>query len=361
MSENLLMKGFRSIVASPLSEFWQRTWQVIAQADKRAASPGNLLKDDRLQIQETQDFRSCESLLLQGDSMNLDTINELERFWQIQEQALGPFSPDLAITLSKLAHLYRANRDFGRAEALYKRALEIRLKLDNPDLAEVKDTRRCLNQVRQAKRATEQNSIGQGRVLQVDSTAGATTATAAAKSAMGSSGASSNYRSEEEQVAQLKEMELEVNLLKQMAGSAHPAVADRLTKLAELYCRLRMYEKMEPVLIESLKIRELNCGADHASVATESKNLAQVYIVQKRFDKAEKLLRRALLIRTKHMGAAHNKVKDLQDLLAQVLVETDRADEVADLGIVYTDAANSANSASLNLDDTLSRALHFNQ
>ena len=71
----------------------------------------------------------------------------------------------------------------------------------------------------------------------------------------------------------IQEAEIELELLKQMVGNEHPSVADMLTKIADLHCRLRQYEEMEPLLLSALRIRECACGTDHPSLATELKNL----------------------------------------------------------------------------------------
>jgi tetratricopeptide (TPR) repeat protein len=123
----------------------------------------------------------------------------------------------------------------------------------------------------------------------------------------------------------IKETELELELLKQMVGADHTSVADLLTKLADLYCRLRLYSKMEPVLVDALKIREAACGSNHPSVSTELKNLARLYLVQERFALAEPLFKRALAIREKAYGRMHPRVADIEEQYAQLLRKTNRA------------------------------------
>ncbi len=109
-----------------------------------------------------------------------------------------------------------------------------------------------------------------------------------------------------------------------MVGHEHPSVADLLTKLADLYCRVRMYNKMEPLLVDALKIRELACGADHPSVATELKNLGTLYCAQERYGLAEPLLKRAICLREKAYGPMHPRVADVEAQYAQLLRKTNR-------------------------------------
>jgi tetratricopeptide (TPR) repeat protein len=129
----------------------------------------------------------------------------------------------------------------------------------------------------------------------------------------------------------IKEMELEVALLKQMVGSDHAAVADSLTKLADLYCRANLYESMEPILIEALRIREAICGPHHLKVASELKNLALLYVALEKYDRAEPLFERAIAIREKELGTAHPKVGDLAHHYGKLLRKTNRAKQADEL------------------------------
>jgi tetratricopeptide (TPR) repeat protein len=128
----------------------------------------------------------------------------------------------------------------------------------------------------------------------------------------------------------IKEAEVELDLLKQMVGQEHSTVADMLTKLADLYCRLRLYSKMEPILVEALRIREACCGADHLSVSTELKNLARLYLAQERYAIAEPLFKRALIIRERVLGRDHGRVADIEEQYAHLLRKTNRLQQ-ADL------------------------------
>jgi len=254
--------------------------------------------------------------------MNFDTIEELERYWQVQEQALGKFSPEIAITIAKLANLYLANGDFDRAQFLHERALDIKLKMPGSHHSEIDESRRALERIKEARDKAEKakfskaSNVVENAPLQVQNTA-ATTPPPASKRQAGPHA--------------IKELELEITLLKQMVGNEHAAVADSLTKLADLYCREKSYSKMEPVLIEALRIREALYGLEHTSVATELKNIAQLYVVQERYDLAEPLLDRAIAIRSKNLGPVHAKVLDVQALLAKVLKKTNRNAEAEQL------------------------------
>jgi len=266
--------------------------------------------------------------------MNSDTIEELERYWQIQEQALGKFCPEVAITISKLANMYLSNGDFDRAELLHKRSLDIHLRSHGANQSDIEDVRRCLELVREARenagKAKQPSMIAANESAVSQST----------RPAKGNLSAES-----------LKEMELEVTLLRQMVGPEHPSVADSLTKLADLYCRSKLYAKMEPILLDALRIRENALGLEHPSVATELKNIAQLYFVQERYTLAEPLFRRALDIRKKAFGAGHPKVLAVQECLAKLLRKTNHHAQAEELERYLEEAKKAKDAALLAQDD----------
>ncbi|RTL34704.1 MAG: tetratricopeptide repeat protein [Candidatus Melainabacteria bacterium] len=303
-------------------------------------------------FEHLQSILCCGLLFLvcleQWCDMKCDTIPDLEKFLKIQEQALGESSAEVATTASKLAQLYAGAERFDEAERLLKRALNIRLNLVGFHHDDVEKTRESLEQLKQLR-------LGGKPVQTVKSTvpSGMSSSHATAKSAVppvsaaaaqppqkslrpGTSGTRfgaipemssprptfSNTKTIEDAI---KETELELELLKQMVGAEHTSVADLLTRLADLYCRLRMYSKMEPVLVDALKIRESACGSNHPSVSTELKNLARLYLVQERFALAEPLLKRALAIREKAYGRMHPRVADIEEQYALLLRKTNRA------------------------------------
>lgn len=295
--------------------------------------------------------------------MKCDTIPDLERFLKIQEQALGESSAEVATTASKLAELYAGAERFDEAERLLKRALSIRQNLVGFHHNDVEKTRQSLEQLSQQRDAGKSGPVGRNKALGSSPTARTTQPTRPTQprrpiqltqptqptpptpqmpstqspspgrgpiisgtryGAMtdASRPTFSNSKSIEDAI---KETELELELLKQMVGAEHTSVADLLTKLADLYCRLRLYAKMEPVLVDALKIREAACGANHPSVSTELKNLARLYLVQERFALAEPLFKRALSIREKAYGRMHPRVADIEEQYALLLRKTNRA------------------------------------
>jgi tetratricopeptide (TPR) repeat protein len=287
--------------------------------------------------------------------MNCDTIEELERYWQIQAQALGKFSPEVAITIAKLANLYLSNGDFDRAQFLHQRALDIKLKSVGSDQSEIDESRRSLERVKEAREKSEKS-----RLAKVQSaTTPQNLASNGERSQLGQNQinkASSHARKNAGPNA-IKELELEITLLKQIVGNEHSAVADGLTKLADLYCRAKVYTKMEPLLLEALRIRESLYGPNHPNVATELKNIAQLYTVQGRYAQAEPPLLRAIRIRETNLGVSHAKVIVLKDLLIKLMKKTNRTAEARELEVHLRQLKKKNSSPSARVDDTVTGAL----
>jgi tetratricopeptide (TPR) repeat protein len=244
--------------------------------------------------------------------MKCDTIQELERFLQIQEQALGKASPEIAITISKLANLYTAACNHDKALRLHERALEIRMLQASPTRSEVEDSRRAIE-----------------RLTKLIATKGKATLAKEHRAPADTENADHQpleeiAKSKPSDSESIKEMELEVSILKQMVGSEHPAVAYSLTKLAHQYCQSKQYQSAEPALVEALRIREAICGSDHPNTATELKNLAQLYIVLKKYSLAEPLLKRALALREKYLGHTDSRVADIKEQYAKLLRKMER-------------------------------------
>jgi tetratricopeptide (TPR) repeat protein len=296
--------------------------------------------------------------------MKCETIPDLENFLKIQEQALGESSPEVATTTIKLGDLYFAASNLDAAERLYKKALQIRRDLTGVHRNDHEEAEERLRRV-QAARGTKvtltpptsgapvdlksperfpngKNGGAQTSVSSNNSSA-PYSAQASAPVNQGTTGGgtissdrlpslsvpSSNAQRQASTNPNLiqdaiKETEVEVDILRQMSGSDHPSVADMLTRLADLYCRMKQYSKMEPLLVEALRIREGSCGPEHVSVSTELKNLARLYVVQERYALAEPLFKRALAIREQAWGRNHPRIADIEEHYAVLLRKTNR-------------------------------------
>jgi tetratricopeptide (TPR) repeat protein len=95
--------------------------------------------------------------------------------------------------------------------------------------------------------------------------------------------------------------------------------ATRLLNQAGSYCRERaQYAEAEPLLVQSLDIREKILSPEHTDVATGLNNLAYLYNEQGKYAEAELMYVRALNIREKTLDPADPRVATSLNNLAQL-------------------------------------------
>jgi tetratricopeptide (TPR) repeat protein len=104
----------------------------------------------------------------------------------------------------------------------------------------------------------------------------------------------------------------------QQLGKNHPDITNSLNNLAGLYRTQGRYSEAEPLLVRSLLIREQHFGKDHLNVAQILNNLAELYRTQGRYSEAEPLLVRSLLIREQYLGKTHCRVATSLNSLAEL-------------------------------------------
>jgi len=173
--------------------------------------------------------------------MKCETISDLENFLKIQEQALGANAPEVAETATKLANLYKQAGRLEQAEQLYQRALSIREKLVGLHHDEVEVSKQNLVEVAVLKAAGKPQTV-------VDAIKQVANGTYKQEIPFEATISSTNLEPVKRSLPDINDAindcRMEVELLRQMVGQSHPSVADILTKLADLYCRLRMYAEM---------------------------------------------------------------------------------------------------------------------
>jgi tetratricopeptide (TPR) repeat protein len=79
-------------------------------------------------------------------------------------------------------------------------------------------------------------------------------------------------------------------------GLEHPAVAESLNNLAELYAAQGQYAQAEPLCRRALAIREKALGPEHPDVAESFNNLAALYAAQGQYAQAEPLYQQAFCL-----------------------------------------------------------------
>ncbi|MCA9804787.1 MAG: tetratricopeptide repeat protein [Cyanobacteria bacterium HKST-UBA02] len=287
--------------------------------------------------------------------MKCKTISELMRFLSIQEQALGDDSPEVAVTVSRIADMHMEGGNLDDAEKLYRRALEIREKAIGPHRKESEESRASLARIKALRAPSEPElepdqpafrgawfsgvtSInsevvepfplvsGEFDALAFQPVDSSTCLDAIPETMLLPHG---QVREQERNLEEIKELQLESELIRQVSGDDSTLLAECLTKLADLLCRSKRYTEMEPHLIEALAIRERRLGPDHHLVSNSVKNLARLYYFQGKFAKARPLFERALLIRRKVFGTNSMKVGDVLTQYAKLLRKMNRYDEAA--------------------------------
>jgi tetratricopeptide (TPR) repeat protein/CHAT domain-containing protein len=211
---------------------------------------------------------------LSNNKGNYDDAQALEkRALEIRERTLGSEHPDVAQHLGKLAFIYhRWGRD-AEGEPLAKRSLTIREKVLGPDHGDVADSLHQLALIH----------VDQGRYAEVEP---------------------------------LHRRSLAIR--EKALGAEHPKAADAVNAIGELYMHQGRFADAEPLFVRALAIREKALGPDHLDVATSLNNLAVLHKDRGRYTEAETLYRRVLAIREKALGPDHRHVGIVLNNLASL-------------------------------------------
>ncbi|MBP9089442.1 tetratricopeptide repeat protein [bacterium] len=289
--------------------------------------------------------------------MKSESIDKLEQFLKLQENMHGPDSRQVAKVLIRLAIAFMEDGRLSDAEENLLRALSIEQSRPAPDQKLIVEVGKQIDRIHQKLGAPLEDDLESLKVSTdripaltpmfeptqsfpqsggvLDAFASATspdsdTSTGTNSAATADAAAHSHTKTEPIDKA-IVAAQQQIRQIKQAGGSDSVAVADALTKLADLYCRKEQLSEMEPLLVEALRIRESICGSAHLSVSTELKNLGRLYYFKKRYDLAEPYLRRALSIREATLGQFHSYVADVAEWLAKVYRKTARVEEAKEM------------------------------
>ncbi|HEY4932936.1 MAG TPA: tetratricopeptide repeat protein [Terriglobales bacterium] len=205
-----------------------------------------------------------------------------KRSLAIEEKALGPDHPEVAIRLNNLGLLYYDQGKYSAAELLYKRSLAIREKSLGPDHPSV---------------ATQLNNLGllyktQGKYSEAEP---------------------------------LYKRALAID--EKALGPDHSSVAIGLNNLGLLYKTQGKYSEAEPLYKRALAIDEKALGPDHPDVARDLNNLGMLNSAQGKYSEAEPLYKWALAIDEKALGPNHTSVATIDENLAVTLRKLGRDSE----------------------------------
>ena len=227
------------------------------------------------------------------------------RALEIRARQLGADHPDVATSLNNLAGLYRAQGRYAEAEPRYTRALEIyerQLGADHPAVATSLNNLAALYQAQGRYAEAEPRYT---RALEIRARQLGADHPDVASSLNNLAGlyyAQGRYAEAEPLFTRALE------IYERQLGADHPAVATSLNNLAGLYEAQGRYAEAEPRYTRALEISERQLGADHPDVASSLNNLAGLYQAQGRYAEAEPLCTRALEIRERQLGADHPTV-----------------------------------------------------
>jgi tetratricopeptide (TPR) repeat protein len=175
----------------------------------------------------------------------------------------GESNPNYASTLNNLAENWRALGNWGAAEELHLKALQIQ--------------KRALGEMH----PDVSNSLN---------------------------GLGSLYENlgRTDQAEQMFRQALEIR--RQTLGEKDPRFATSLSNLAGLYHRLGRFAEAEPLLRQVVQIDQQTYGEDHPEFATDLSNLGSLYRDLGQYPQAETLFFKALQIRLKTLGEVHPAV-----------------------------------------------------
>ncbi|AFY83023.1 tetratricopeptide repeat protein [Oscillatoria acuminata] len=244
--------------------------------------------------------------ILGGELYKKGEYGKAEPLWKqalnIHRKVLGEQHPDTAGSLNNLAALYKSQGRYAEAESLYLQALNIRRKVlgdEHPDTALSLHNLATLY-YSQGRYAEVEPLLLQAldiyrKVLRNEHphTASSLNSLALLYYSQG------RYAEVEPLLLQA------LDIYRKVLGNEHPDTASSLNSLAGLYDSQGRYDEAEPLFLQALNIRRKILGNEHPDTALSLHNLAGLYDSQGRYAEAESLLLQALDIYRKVLGNEH--------------------------------------------------------
>ncbi|MEP6689695.1 MAG: tetratricopeptide repeat protein [Gemmatimonadaceae bacterium] len=195
---------------------------------------------------------------------------------------LGADNLRLAASLSSLGQLKYKQKDFPQAEALFRRSLAIRERVQGPDHYSVVQN---INNLAALHFARGELDLAEPLFLRA------------------------------------------LAVSEKHLGTDHADVAVCLNNLARLYFRRNDFTAAAPLLMRLLAIREHALGGEHPEVAGILSSLVKVRYAEGQFDAAEQLCRRVLAIREKSLDQSDPAIATTLDSLAEICDALGKYDE----------------------------------
>ncbi len=92
---------------------------------------------------------------------------------------------------------------------------------------------------------------------------------------------------------------------KDTLGPTHPNTLSTLHNLADLYCKMEMYDKAKNALEDVFLQRKATLGLSHHDTIGTLHNLAAIHLIQRDYDEAKRIYQKVLQIRKEKLGSTH--------------------------------------------------------
>ena len=225
-----------------------------------------------------------------------------QRALAIREKALGPEAPATAASLNNLGALYWAMSAYDKALPLYQRALAIREKTLGPEHPDTSVSLNNLAGLYQAMGAYDKALPLFQRALAIREKTLGPEHPYTANSLNNLAGLYVDQGAHKEALPLYQRA---LQIVEKVLGPEHPRTAASLNNLALQYKALGAYDQALPLFQRALAIAEKTLGPEHPDTAVSLNNLAALYEARGAYDQALPLYRRALAIREKALGPEH--------------------------------------------------------
>jgi tetratricopeptide (TPR) repeat protein len=249
------------------------------------------------------------------------------------EQVAGADDPDTATSMNNLATLYYYERKYSEAEPLFIRALAIREKklgAKNPDV--INTANHLILVYRAEKKTAEAEELSkrfadavtdEGEPLPILTGSGVDTDEWSKHVQAGREHLKAERYSEAEQELQAAVQEAE------KGGVEDRRLAATLYNLGHVYAKQKDYAKAESTYKRSLSICEKVCGDKDKEVLKTQTTMAKLYTEQKKYELAEPLFKHVIAVQEKGLGRDNQAVAEAMTNLAAMYAEAGRKSESA--------------------------------
>ena len=276
----------------------------------------------------------------QGQYRNAESM--FQRSLAIRRRIYGEVHHEVATSLNELAALYQALGRREEAVPLYQQSLRIRertLGPDHPDVA-ISLNNLAILALEQGRYADAEVLFERGLLISEKALGPNHLDVALVLNNLGEL-----YRIQERHEAAEPLFQRSLEIREAVLGTEHPGVTVSLNNLAIVHAAQGLYEKAIPLLQRSMQIDENYFGPDHPRLAYSLNNLANLYRIHGRLATAEPLYERSLRIRESVFGAEHPEVAASLNSLALLYQTQGRqadAETMIERAIAIQDGAGAA-------------------